>query len=393
MSGKPSPITPSVLAWAIAEDGREPVEIAEALKIDEAVLDEWAEGESQPTVGQVTDLGKTLKRPRAMFFMPQPLISASLPPSFRHPPGDDRQVSATARRKVRQARQVQTVIAEALADRDPLDVPRFVLATPADEAAAAARRWLGVNDAAQASWRNDHEALNAWRAALDYRGIFVFALEIGDPAQRKTPRTIQSVSDEVRGFSAWDDRAPLIVMNSRRVSAAARCFTLGHELGHLVARVDAACIDTQVDAQFGEPIERWCEEFGAALLMPEEPTRLFARARGLTDDSGDIEDVKALMNAFRVSGRAAALRLIDLGLAPRSLYRTVVAMFRPKPTVEGRTIGWSPPRSQMRLRQFGPRALDAVFRDVEPFEALSILRMTVPDARELSGQVPSAAVL
>jgi hypothetical protein len=80
MSGKPSPITPSVLAWAIAEDGRPPVEIAEALKIDDAVLDEWAEGESQPAVAQVTDLGKTLKRPRAMFFMPQPLISASLPP-------------------------------------------------------------------------------------------------------------------------------------------------------------------------------------------------------------------------------------------------------------------------------------------------------------------------
>lgn len=81
-----------------------------------------------------------LKRPRAMFFMPQPLISASLPPNFRHPPGDDRQVSATVRRKVRQARQVQTVIAEALADRDSLEVPRFDLATPADEAVAAARR-------------------------------------------------------------------------------------------------------------------------------------------------------------------------------------------------------------------------------------------------------------
>ena len=59
MSGKPSPITPSVLAWALAEDGRPPVEIAEALKIDEAVLDEWEQrlqGPPDPVVVEHVDL-------------------------------------------------------------------------------------------------------------------------------------------------------------------------------------------------------------------------------------------------------------------------------------------------------------------------------------------------
>ena len=101
----------------------------------------------------------------------------------------------------------------------------------------------------------------------------------------------------------------------------------------------------------------------------------------------------AVKNTFRVSARAAALRLIDLGLAERSLYRQVEAAFQPKPPAAGKEMKGGTPRWKKRLRQFGPRALDTVFSEVPPAEALAILRMTVPDAREMAEQVPSAAVL
>jgi hypothetical protein len=86
--------------------------------------------------------------------------------------------------------------------------------------------------------------------------------------------------------------------------------------------------------------------------------------------------------------------MVDLGLARPGLYATVESIFRVTPTSasEARKIA-SPPRAVLRLRQYGTRALDTVFREVEPFEALSILNMTVPDARELAEQVPSAAIL
>jgi Zn-dependent peptidase ImmA (M78 family) len=378
MSGKPSPITPAVLAWAIEEDGRPPVDLAEKLKVDRSVLDEWTDGDSRPTVGQVTELARVLKRPRALFFLPRPPAAATLPATFRHPPGDDRLVGSEARRRVRQARRIQSAVSWALADEEPLHVPHFPLAASAPRAAAEVREWLGVSDGEQSLWDNDYEALRGWRDALDARGIFVFSLEIG--------------RDDVRGFSAWDDRAPLIVMNASSVSAAARCFTLGHELGHLVTRQDAACIELKDGQPFEVPIERWCEEFAAALLMPEPRVRAIARTRGLSGGDADIEDVKALMTAFRVSARASALRLIDLGYAMRSLYSDVVRVFQPKPRPTTTDVR-RPRRSVQRLAQFGPRALETVLQDVPPFEALSILRMTVPDVRELAEKVPGVGVL
>src|SRR5665647_3057323 len=110
MSGKPSPITPAVLAWAIEEDGRPPVDLAEKLKVDRSVLDEWTDGDSRPTVGQVTELARVLKRPRALFFLPRPPAAATWPATFRHPPGDDHLVGSEARRRVRQARRIQSAV-------------------------------------------------------------------------------------------------------------------------------------------------------------------------------------------------------------------------------------------------------------------------------------------
>ncbi|MGL4745257.1 MAG: helix-turn-helix domain-containing protein [Dermatophilaceae bacterium] len=87
---------------AITEDGRPSAELAERLKIDESLIDEWVEGESRPTVGHVTKLAEALRRPRAVFFLPAPPQGASLPARFRHPPGDDRLISPGSRRRLRQ---------------------------------------------------------------------------------------------------------------------------------------------------------------------------------------------------------------------------------------------------------------------------------------------------
>ena len=76
---------------------------------------------------------------------------------------------------------------------------------------------LGITDAERVTWQDDYAALRRWRQAMEDSGLLVFVLQIG--------------SDDVCGFSAWDDRAPLIVANSSRVSPAARNFTLVHELG------------------------------------------------------------------------------------------------------------------------------------------------------------------
>jgi Zn-dependent peptidase ImmA (M78 family) len=375
-----SPVTADVLRWAIEEDGRPVPELAEALRVDVDTVDGWTRGDAQPTRGQVTKLADVLKRPRALFFMPAPPAAATLPASFRHPPGDDHQVSSTARRWIRQARRVQHAVSWALRNEPPNGMPRVPVDWHPLEGAAFAREWLGVSDAEQASWSDYYAALRAWRDSLEDRGILVFVFEIG--------------AGDVRGFSAWDDRAPLIVANASKVSPAARVFTLAHELGHLLTRQDSACVEPVPQPWLakqpnGRMIERWCEEFAAALLMPESAVRSYLR-----DHPGShLDQVRSVANRFKVSHRAAALRLIDLDYAPVSLYADVVKNFAPAPPDSAPAGEYRrPPRAVTRPREYGLRTIRTVLEALPPRDAMSILRVTVEDVRRIADKEPDVRV-
>lgn len=380
MAAVASPVTPAVLTWAISEDGRELLELADALKVDVDVLDGWVSGDSAPSRGQVSELARVLRRPRAMFFLPRPPADATLPSSFRHPPGVARTVSANVRAIVRQSRYVQQAVAWARRNDAPIDLPSFPMGpTNPVTAAAVTRAWLGVPNDDQLSWKSDRLALGGWRAAFEVRGLLVFTIQIG--------------KDEVRGFSAWDDRAPLVAANTSGVSEAARSFTLAHELGHLVCRRDATCLEPEndEDALRSADVERWCEQFAAAFLMPADLIESIAIKRGIMPGGADLGDVKQIMLRCRVSARAAANRLIDLGLAERSLYPAVLKTFVPKARTEGKPQ--SPSRPVARLRTYGPRVISTVFDALPPRDAMNVLRLDVEDARKLADQVPGLRVI
>lgn len=382
MAAQLSPVTPDVLRWAINEDGRSVPELAEALHVDVDAIDGWAKGDAQPTRGEVTRLADVLKRPRALFFMPAPPTAASLPPSFRHPPGDDRLVSSRARRWIRQARRVQQAVSWALASDEPADVPQVSADWAPSRAAPVARRWLGLSVEVQLNWSDDYEALRGWRDAIEERGVLVFMLEMGN--------------GEIRGFSAWDLYAPLIVANSSRVNPAARIFTMAHELGHLLTRGDSACVEPVPDPWLGisvpgDGIERWCEEFAADLLMPAEVVQ--REVSGLDRAMADIDKVRWVARRFRVSHRAAALRLIDLGQAPRSLYAQVERAFAPPPAeAESEKEFRRPSRAVMRPREYGMRAIRTVLEALPPRDAMSVLRLTVNDIRRIADSEPGVRV-
>jgi Zn-dependent peptidase ImmA (M78 family)/transcriptional regulator with XRE-family HTH domain len=374
LAAKPSPVTPDVVRWAVDEDGRSLADLAERLGVAEELLNAWMAGDALPAVGQVTKLSEVLRRPRALFFLPAPPTGASLPTGFRHPPGAERDVSQKARLEVRRARRVQDAISRVLeGEGEEVDLPRHSLQSAAAKAAAEVRDWSAVSVEEQKGWRGGlYAAFNGWRAALDDLGILVFAIEIG--------------RGDVRGFASWDAYAPLITVNSSRVTPPARTFTLAHELAHLVTRSDAACLEPEgllVDVD----VERWCEEFAGAFLMPAPAVHELARSRGLGEN---IDSVRLLMSTFHVSARASALRLIDLGYATPALYRQVEAVFRPapEPNVEADRAIKRPPTHRRREYEFGQRALRAVLNGLPEHEALRVLRMTVSDAREIADRVP-----
>lgn len=301
MSAKLSPITPAVLTWAVRQDGRSVDDVAQAVSVDPGLLREWMAGEAQPTVGQVTRLAEKLHRPRVMFSLPQPPEDAGLPDGFRSPVGvPDHQVGQAALTELRRARRVRRAVTWARSDEPAPDLPRATLDDLPADAARRARAWLGVGVGER--WATPGKALERWRSALTARGVLVFELPLG--------------RDEVRGFASPDERAPLIVSNLNAGEPGWRMFTLGHELGHLMLRQESACSDPE--AVPGVAVERWCERFSAALLMPGELVREILS--NVAHGTGDLDDVKSLMSRLRVSGRAAAARMGDLGLAQPGLY-------------------------------------------------------------------------
>jgi Zn-dependent peptidase ImmA (M78 family) len=129
---------------------------------------------------------------------------------------------------------------------------------------------------------------------------------------------------------------------------------------------DADCL-TRLDnyRRFARPsdlIERWCEQFSAALLLPRDEVRKF-----LTEELGrpgtlrveDLDVPTRLASRLKVSLRAATLRLIEMKLATWDLYAAIPPVSENKPRGGG---GRGRERGEIREGQYGDRAVGLTVR-------------------------------
>lgn len=105
MTRRPVPINGSVLRWAREEVGLTQAEFAQAVKVEPSEIAEWESGASGPSKGNFSKLVEVLKRPSAVFFLPDPPLSAGLPTSLRNAPGlGDHKLGQAEVRQIRWAR-------------------------------------------------------------------------------------------------------------------------------------------------------------------------------------------------------------------------------------------------------------------------------------------------
>lgn len=342
------PITPSVLEWAIAESGLSPVEVAAGAGIDGAELERWIAGLEKPALTKCRKLAATLHRQLAVFLLPAPPESEGIDVRFRHPIGSkfQRALMPEERRFLRRARRLQE--AEAwLASQLEWELPRLERVSTDDNAEEVAARWrsrMGVMISVQKAWKSPSTAFEAWRSAVERVGITVVQFSMG--------------LDGCRGFSIWDDRSPLVAVNTAWPDEA-RIFTLFHEVGHLLTRTDSACATAPMAPQAGDPTERWCETFAAAVLIPSAALSQVTKVDSLSVLSRAAREMK-------VSLRAMALRLISLRKASWPLYQNIPATAEAKR--RGGAGGTGRNRAEIRADEFGRRTTDlfvaAVHRDV-----------------------------
>lgn len=198
--------------------------------------------------------------------------------------------------------------------------------------------------AAQKAWKSPSVAFETWRSAVGHIGVTVVQFSMG--------------LDACRGFSIWDERSPLVAVNTAWPDEA-RIFTLFHEVGHLLTRTDSACATAPMAPQAGDPTERWCETFAAAVLIPSAALSQVTKVESLSVLSRVAREMK-------VSLRAMALRLISLRKASWPLYQNIPASAEAKR--RGGAGGTGRNRAEIRADEFGRRTTDlfvaAVQRDV-----------------------------
>ncbi len=378
------PVTPSVLTWAVTDSGYPLDELAAVAGVSPDVITSWGAGESQPSLTQLRALANKIKRPLAAFLLPRPPELPSPLLEFRSPPGAERrQLNPSERRNVRDAARLQRVLSWMVRElRLPqVNVPRVSIRAAIEGEAAQARVRIGIGVREQEQWTTSSAAFKGWRSALEKSGIFVLVLPMG--------------ADACRGFSLWDSHAPLIAVNTAW-NAEARIFSLFHEYAHLLTRTNSACIEgtyRRTSAQ-SDTVERWCERFAAATILPVKQLRQLLEAQGWDRRVTEVEDVRSVAKRFKASLRATTLRLIDVGVAEWNLYASLPKSADRKLRGGG---GAGRDRAQVRHDQYGAHTMqlfraalehDVVGRgdildylDIAP-PALSASRVSEPSAAE-----------
>lgn len=364
------PVTPSVLSWAIDESGYDPDHLAHEIDVPSAVLKRWVSGDEKPTLTHARKLASKLHRPFATLLLPAPPEDRPLAVEFRHPAGDERELNPSERRHLRRAARFQEILSW-LAGELELEKPRTASATINDDPvviAKAAREAIKVPTTDQKRWANASIAFDEWRNALERTGQLIFLFSIG--------------KESCSGFSLWNDKAPVIAINTAW-NESARIFTLFHELAHLITRTSSACVESGRATAKTDPVERWCERFSAAFLMPDRDVTSALYNLGFVQGSNlmDLSVAKRIANLYKVSLRAAVIRLIELKVATWDLYREIPPLSDSKPPGGG---GSGRNRTQIREDQLGNRAtallVTAVEKDVlDRSQAVEIL--DIPDTK------------
>jgi len=364
------PVTPSVLRWAIDESGYAPEQVADAAGVNFSELERWLSGQSKPTLTSARKLATKLHRPLAAFLLPERPERDQVKVEFRHPGENQRSLNPAERRSLRRARRLQQVLswlAKELATA-PKRVPAATMSDDAVMIASKVRELIGIPTSRQKRWATVSDAFDEWRRVLEENGYLIFLISAG--------------KDSVNGFSLWDPEAPVIAINTAR-NEASRVFTLFHELGHLVTRTSSACLEAVRTKSRTDPVERWCERFAAELLMPAKDIRDSLSAYGWQPGQSitSLGYADKIARTYKVSLRAAVIRLIEIGTTDWHLYDQIPPIADGKKPGGG---GGGRDRAQIKEDQVGNRAssllMAAVERDLLNRSQVVTL-LDIPDAK------------
>jgi len=297
-------ITPKVLKWA-RESAKMTLEVA-ASKVNKTAeqLNEWEEGINYPTIKQAEKLAKTYKRPFALFFLPE--IPNDFQPLQDFRKSDSKELTTGSVFIIREIQQKQSWLSEVIEESgDPAlsFIGRFNISGDPKIVANDIIKTLEI----KSDFTSESSPIKYWIDKIEAKGIYVSRTSF-------IHSRLLLDKEELQGFAIADPYAPFVFINSQDWDAP-QLFTLIHELAHLWIAKTGISNDIELDSKNSNPIERFCNEVAANVLMPEGIIRSFDSS--VFTSSNSIYKHARLMG---VSSYALLVRSMKLGLISLPIY-------------------------------------------------------------------------
>ncbi len=358
-------VNPDLLVWARVASRLDIPAAAKKINVKEEQLRSWEQGEKFPTLTQLRKVARVYKRSVGVFFLderpkdkPQPADFRRMELSLQHVITSE---LATGIRAAEAKRDAALEIYAQLEEEPPAFSLTLNLNNEPEQVARELVEQLGVTMEQRSQWRTEYDALNAWKAAVEARGVLVMQI------------SRVAVSD-MRGCALALFPLPVIILNSSD-KPLGRVFTLLHELVHLV-RTESGLCDVFEDAQRTEQtqqIEVYCNRIAGAALVPE--TRLLqhplvARTPAAREWGG--EEIMTLRRAFWASWEVVLRRLLIAGKTTQAFYRAERdRMQREFANDEGASTGGGPVPPSRRVVLANGRFLTGLVLDAYNSEVIT----------------------
>ena len=321
-------INPERLAWCCADRGVTLELCAAETGVAAANLEKVMAGEPGLTFNQLRKLAEFFGRGVLFFLEPGPVDEAQVhTPQFRTLANQKPELSARVKALIERVERQRAIFLSLREELDDADLPRFAppdlagLGIPA--AARAVRQWLGLADT------NDFES---YRRAVEAKGLLVFQ------SNGYNGKWQIAKESPILGFSLYDPECPIIVV--KKLAAESRqCFTLMHELGHLLLHKTSS-IDDERDLHSHEGMERDANAFAGHLLVPDAFLNSIRDADRPSDAAGFDDWLREQRKVWGVSGEVILLRLLDAGRLSRRDYEAYRA-WRDQPAIDKEEPGGS----------------------------------------------------
>ena len=317
-------IKPEMLTWTRKRAKVTLADAAKAANVTPEVVEAWETGTDAPTVSKLRLLAAKYHFPLAVFYLPEPPSDFMPLRDFRRlPETGDISISPNLAYQIRNAHERRELALE-LHDDLREDVHGFTLKAELgddpEEVGKVLRQYLAVTSEDQRKAARQGKAFDFWRRKLEEHGVLVFVVSGAEYSVKL---------EEMRGFAIARDVLPVVVVNGRDYSAGGKCFTLLHELAHVVLGESALTNGTDFGSTAEEQkIERFCDAVAAAALMPREMLLSFAEIRPTAVRKWNDDELRTISNAVGVSREALLLRLVSLSRATWDFYHSQRARFK-----------------------------------------------------------------